>query len=99
MVDKISNEINKIKSNDRLIFDNKNKHLVAFFFATDQTDEDIKKILALLNDSFNIVIGNDNINLCNSRNIKQDDLNVTNTKNNGVEASLMIGAFDEKCSL
>ena len=99
LVDKISNEITKIKSNDTLIFDNKNKHLVAFFFATDQTDEDIKKILALLNDNFNIVIGNDNINLCNSRNIKQDDLNVTNTKNSGVEASLMIGSFDDKCSL
>ena len=99
MVDKISNEITKIKSNDTLIFDNKNKHLVAFFFATDQTDEDIKKILALLNDNFNIVIGNDNINLCNSRNIKQDDLNVTNTKDSGVEASLMIGSFDDKCSL
>ena len=31
LVDKISNEITKIKSNDTLIFDNKNKHLVAFF--------------------------------------------------------------------
>jgi hypothetical protein len=100
LVDNIFQYSEKIQQRHKAMFsDNNGSTSVAFFFATNQSDKDVKDILRVLDKNFDIVIGNDNTSLCNSCNIDEKESANVLKNSDDVTASLLIGTFSNKCSL
>ena len=96
LVDKIRRKVECIKHCSST-FDESNS--VAFFFATSQSDDEIKSILNVLREHFTFVVGNDCAELSRNTVDKGGNIVGSNLNNDRVEAALMLGNFGAKCSI
>ena len=96
LVDKISREVENIRQSS---FNFQRSNSVAFFFATSQSDSEIKSILNVLQEHFTFVVGNDCAELSRNTVDRGGSIDGSNADNSMVEAALMVGTFGDKCSI